>query len=484
MKNLIIELNNTKGHLIGESPGIHKLIGKLRSVLRYRNPNQFYIRPYIKKPHWDGYDYSVTEAGYFFTGTLPRVLSLLDEWGISYDIDDQRKIPSMPDGSLGTLNKKIPSEYTLDREYQISCVSSVINHYVGGVYFPRGLINAAPNAGKTLIMILIHLSYKDINTLVLLKDSTLFNQFLKDFPKVFKAGAWGYIRGKEIHWGKITVAMVPTLVNHLDEFKERLEKVDAVLVDECDLAKNKSYKAVLSRVYNATIRVGLSGTIFKRKLAKDRPKIEFLKSFFGEELFIISTKELTDMGYSCPIIIKINKGNSFEPRSQDYDGVYKESIVNNLQRNQAILSRVKFYAVRGKSPILVVCRLHEHVRVLYDLIHKSLGLDYTIDYVHNDRPGKEKVIEDFRNGDTDILISSQLIKRGQNMPLIKAIINAGGGDGPEVALQIIGRGLRVHESKTKTYYEDFYDKGKFLERHSKHRYSYYQGEGHKIIRLI
>lgn len=67
------------------------------------------------------------------------------------------------------------------------------------------------------------------------------------------------------------------------------------------------------------------------------------------------------------------------------------------------------------------------------------------------------------------------------MPLIKYMQNAASGDSQITALQLIGRAIRKHESKTKVYYEDFWDEGAYLRRHSKHRIMYYKKEGYKVI---
>ena len=59
------------------------------------------------------------------------------------------------------------------------------------------------------------------------------------------------------------------------------------------------------------------------------------------------------------------------------------------------------------------------------------------------------------------------------MPLIKCMINAASGDSQINALQLVGRSIRIHKSKKKVYYEDMWDIGYYLEKHSRHRINYY-----------
>ena len=468
-----VEINLT--NLTCKFSGNLKVLNKLREELKYRHPQGWYLREYMPKG-WDGYMRLMTDKGYLPTGFLPRALEWLEERDVDYDITDQRELVEpveLPD-RIQSFDK---------RDYQRVCINAVINNYVGGQYFPRGVISAATNAGKSVIMAGITLCYPKMDGLILINDGTLYKQMVKDMPTFYKD--WGQCQGKTIRWGKVTVAMVQTLVRHLDEYRDELSSVGVLLVDECDLSTSKTYKKVLKYIPNAFVRVGLSGTIFIRNMAKDRPKNNTVIGQFGAELFKIKNKELMELGYSTPVVIKINMGNRMMARSGDYDGEYKEGIVRNSERNLMWVNRARYYLKQDIKHILVVAKLHEHVEELYRLFIRNFGNKYSIKFVHKDTPTKDRdsAIEAFREGTLDILISSFIIKRGQNMPLIRVILNAAGGDSPEGPLQIIGRGTRTHESKDKVYYEDAYDKGAYLERHSKHRMIYYKNEGLKIILL-
>lgn len=191
-----------------------------------------------------------------------------------------------------------------------------------------------------------------------------------------------------------------------------------------------------------------------------------------------------EQGFSTPVVVKIIKGNDRMVRTNDWEEEYKKGVVENTHRNQVAVNRAKYYMNTGTFPILVVCRLHEHVKNVFDLYKKTFWPEYVVDWCHGDRKDRQEVIEAFREGKVNILISSLITKRGQNLPLIRVIQNLAGGDDPSNPLQVLGRGTRTHESKDKFYYEDFWDQGDYLERHSKHRYIYYKNEGYKIIKLF
>jgi superfamily II DNA or RNA helicase len=76
-----------------------------------------------------------------------------------------------------------------------------------------------------------------------------------------------------------------------------------------------------------------------------------------------------------------------------------------------------------------------------------------------------------------------IIKRGINLPLIRMLINAAGGDSETNVLQILGRALRKHATKDSVKVVDFYDEGAYLMRHSKHRVKFYKDQKFKVKEL-
>jgi ATP-dependent helicase IRC3 len=428
---------------------------------------------------WDGKVYMITESGYFKMGHLPEVVSALLEHNLVYKFDDKRIIPEF----MG-----IPAKVASDslRGYQLEAVTSVVTNKLGDIKYPVGIINAATNAGKTIMMMAIHLSYKKAKSIILLNDLTLYKQFVKDLPKVFKEGDWGYVQGKNVKWGKqVTVAMVQSLVSNLSRFKSELTQVDIALIDECDLSTSKTYRKVITELYNASIRVGLSGTVFLSKLKKDELKNQEVRAYLGSEVYKIKNVELVELGVSTPPVIKIVKGDdSVTRRFSDYPTEYKQLITDNNLRHAVCLDRVRFNLYMSRSPMLVVCIYHDHVHNLFNYLKENLEPGTSIEYVHHEVKNRDVIIEKFREGKLDILVSSMIIKRGQNMPLIRYILNAGGGDSAANVLQVLGRGLRKSETKKKIYVDDIFDFGKYCQRHSKHRVNYYKNEQIKVIKLF
>ena len=467
-----INLTNTYCKVSGDL----RQLNKLRNELRFRHPSAWFLRPHMPKG-WDGFIYDISETGTIKVGLIPKLIRKCKELDIEYEVDDNRDLKV-----LTSVPKKL-GKFKL-RDYQLLATNKLVYNSMDDIHFPVGVINAATNAGKTLIASAIHKSFKGAKTIVLLNSTDLFNQALREFPEIMPDENLGFIQGKKYQtWGNFTVAMVQTLSRDIRAYKMFLSKFDICITDEADLADNKTYRTVLNQLFNATVRVGMSGTIYLSTLKKDQLKNNNIRSYFGDEVVKISKQDLIRKGYSAKLVIKISPGGKGEPILGDYPREYENIITNNTFRQQQIINRLHFNIERGRIPILVICQYHNHVDRLYTIINEEFGKDFNVAYVHHKIKDRKQIFSDFRVGKIDILVSSMIVKRGQNLPLIKVIINAAGGDSHENISQIMGRGERKHESKTKTIIEDFADMGHYLKRHSKHRINYYRKEGFKVILL-
>jgi superfamily II DNA or RNA helicase len=462
-----IELNNNKFKLTGN----RKVLNKVYEDMKIRHPNQWYLRPYME-PGWDGKMKYISDAGYARTGLLPMVTSLIEKYGEKYDIIDRRSELEVEEIPLKVGELKA-------RDYQIEAVESIILNMVGGVLFQRGIIGAATNAGKTLMAAMLYKSFPGAKCLILVNNKDLYEQFLDDMPKMF-GDDWGYMRGKDLKWADIMVCMTPTLRNRLTTFRSKLAKYDMVIFDECHLITSATNKQVITALYNTTIRVGMSGTALSHKSAIKNMDV---RAFFGEITYTISNIELMDQGYSTPVVVKIVRGNTQVKIKGDYAEEYRQGISLSRERTRATLERISYYVRRDCYPILVVGKYHEHVESLYRSINARFGNEFRVAYIHHKISDRKYILDKFKRGDIDILVSSLIIKLGQNIPLIRCMINASSGDSQINALQLVGRALRIHKSKKKVYYEDFWDEGHYLKKHSKHRIQYYKHQRFKVIEL-
>jgi len=473
-KQVTITFNNNVIQIGGDITALEEL--QEAPSLKVKHPQAYFIRKYMP-PGWDGWMRAVRESGRADPGFFTRIIEYCDNNEIDYEIVDRRvTVPSNIEIPL-KVGKLVP------RAYQVEAVKAVLTNKVGGISYPLGGIKAATNAGKTLMMAMIHKSVPGAKTIMLLNDGDLFEQFKTEIPELLGDDV-GFVRGqKDTGWdASFVVAMVQTVSRNLNRYKGKLEEFNVVLVDEYDLAANTTYKKVLKHCWNASVKVGLSGTVYMGKLAKHKLGHFEIRKFFGEVLFEITKRELVEKGVSTNLVIKIvPTGNQVSVRG-DWKEEYNLNITENDRRIQTQLVRMDFNISHNRLPALVMGQFHDHIHRMYEAFKEAYP-KLKVDYVHGDRKGRDIIIEEFRKGEVDILIGSFILRRGKNFPLIRYIQQAAGSDSPETISQIMGRGERKHKDKKKTVIDDFFDEGYYLQRHSKHRINYYKDEGFTVIDL-
>lgn len=462
-----------------------KLEGPVRVLLKLRDHPLFAIRvkgaffsTAFQRGHWDGYIRFITERGYLDTGKVPQLIVELDKMGHEVEIVDNR------DDILeaGKIPRRIGT--WIIREYQWYALKAIKYNKVNRVPFPRGIIGAATNAGKTLLACGVYKMYEE-KTLFLINSKELLEQALEEIPQIIpgKVGYFASSVGEK--WNDFMIVMVQTAISRIEIIGPKLAQFKVVLVDECDLATSNTWKTVLAHTFNSFVRIGLSGSAMADARKKD--KNERLRGIFGDIIYQIKNKELIEKGFSSKIKVTIFNGNTIVKEPGDYNKEYEKGIISSTERNKKIIGRAVYHYEQGRKPVLVITKNHRHVEKLFRRLSKRnvmKNLGMRIAWVHHKNENRKQVVKDFKDGKIDILVGSYILKRGKNFPLMQAVVNAGGGDSIATVLQILGRATRKHASKEYTFMDDFYDKGKYLRRHSLHRFQTYKNEGIEILDTV
>ena len=439
-----------------------------------RNPNAFFLRNYMPRG-WDG-KMRYYRDGSIDTGLIPDLVEKAKERKLPIKI---KEVNFGAPGNELTIPETI-GKYTI-RGYQKEAVESIVNRKILGEPFHRGIIKAATNAGKNIIIAFTHKTFNE-KSILIFNQKELFDTAVEELTDILGKDEIGFIKSGKVKWGNLMIIMAQTLSKNLHKYKSELQKFRVLFVDECDLADNKTYKKLLSQFHNTYVRVGLSGTYEASPLKKYLLRDTNIKGFFSGIVYTISNIELMDKGYSSKIIVKIFKGNTDPLKNLTFPEQEQEGIIRNKQRNKVIVNRVKVHVKNKSMPILVTSKYHKHIKILYQKISKAFP-DLRVESVHHQTPDRTKIIARFKAGEIDILISSMIVRRGKNFPLMRAMINAGAGDSMANILQLLGRATRVHSSKEFTLFEDFFDEGTYLKRHSKHRIAALKKEQLEVLEL-
>lgn len=462
-----------------------KFAQKLYQEFSVRHPNAFYLRTRQRgMQNWDGKIHYVNKHGEFKIGFLPTVYEKCIEYGIKPKVVDMRK----PLPKVKRVVTKI-GKYKL-RPEQEKAVKAIISNKVGNSLFQIGVLDYTVNAGKTLIMSSLYLSYKkQLKTLLITNDSDWLNQAREEFKQYLPGEDITFVQGKVLNWSNFTIGMVQSISRNMRFYQQELSKIDMVLVDEADQGGSKQYQNVLTRLFNTRVRIGLSGTIYMSKLAKDKVKNMNLEGFFGKVVAEFKLKDSIKKGYSTKTIVKMVPSKpwygNWESDCISYKEIYDDSITLNKYARRMAYARLKWNINQGRYPALVVCKHIAHCENLYKFFKRKLDDAYNISYVHVNTPSKlrQQIMKDFREGKIDILVSTTIIARGKNFPKLRYLLNAASMDSQEKSIQFLGRLVRTDESKNRVYLDDLHYQGNYLSRHGRHRKQYYQKQELKVILL-
>ena len=462
-----------------------KFAQKLYQEFSVRHPNAFYLRTRQRgMQNWDGKIHYVNKHGEFKIGLLPAVYEKCIEYGIKPKVVDMRK----PLPKVKKVVTKI-GKYKL-RPEQEKAVKAIISNQIGNTLFQIGVLDYTVNAGKTLIMSSLYLSYKrELKTLLITNDSDWLNQAREEFKQYLPGENITFVQGKVLNWSNFTIGMVQSISRNMRFYQQELSKIDMVLVDEADQGGSKQYQNVLTRLFNTRVRIGLSGTIYMSKLAKDKVKNMNLEVFFGKVIAEFKLKDSIKKGYSTKTIVKMVPSKpwygNWESDCISYKEIYDDSITLNKYARKMAYARLRWNINQGRYPALVVCKHIAHCENLYKFFKRKLGDAYNIAYVHVNTPSKlrQQIMKDFREGRIDILVSTTIIARGKNFPKLRYLLNAASMDSQEKSIQFLGRLVRTDESKNRVYLDDLHYQGNYLSRHGRHRKQYYQKQELKVILL-
>lgn len=448
----------------------------LRKALRIRSPGAWYS-PAFRNNTWDGYvNYISDRTGLFDTGLLVEVCKQIRALGKEPELKDSRE-------TFRDLHEVKEIGGKILREDQREALHAFLNHRVGGISFPRGIMDEATNYGKTILTASIVASFSEKRRgIYLINNKTIFVQVYQDLKELLGKDVVGCVMSGKTDWKRFNVCMVQTLANQIyknPKIKNDLAQQDFIVIDEYDEVINfKATKLILQHTYNAPIRLGLTGTA---SMSKDKTKNRDQIRFTGPVIHKTTNKQLVDLGVSAKPTIKFILGNDKVYEDLSYEEEYDRCIIRNKTRHRRIWRRVARNIEKG--PVLILFRYHKHIQEVMKLCPDQLQKDYKIGMAHGKIKNREQIIQRFNKGKIDILLCSMIIRRGKNIPEIRSLLNAAGGDSQSNVLQIFGRGLRKSKTKTKINIEEFYDLGKYLRKHSKHRIIYYKNQKFPVKEL-
>ncbi|NJE42404.1 DEAD/DEAH box helicase [Thermococcus sp. GR6] len=352
----------------------------------------------------------------FPVGVLPRVKKFLNSKGYRVRVKDERQVRGV------RLNSTWNENYIM-RKYQQRAVKKALKEKMGVLSLPVG-------SGKTVVGLRI-IHELDLSALIVVHTKELLYQWADKVREVLGVEP-GIVGDNKWEERAVTIAMIQTL---LSRGADKLQNDYAIVMfDECHRtsAAEKFYQLGLSlpQVY----RFGLSATPWRR-IRGEEIKIE---AVVGPTIFEVRAEDLIREGFLAKPRFEIVTYESSMPSfSERYKELYEDMIMNNDERNRAIIRKAVELARRGHRVLIDVKRI-EHGKILKEMLEKE---GVKAEFLSSKSPNRWEILEDFKEGRIPVLVST-LLKEGVDIPEISAIILAGGGKSDIMTIQTIGRALR------------------------------------------
>ena len=461
--------------------GERSTIQEMRDFFEFHVPGYQFMPAYRNKM-WNGkiqlLDYRTQRI---YAGLLPQIEKFAQDRDYTIEYDESLILSrefSAKEASdfIASLNLEL-----IPRPYQIKA-------FVDAVRDRRTMFECPTGSGKSLIAYLLVRFYQQEGDkiLIIVPTTSLVMQLYKDFSEYGKKDGWSsddhvhYImQGREKETDRNVV--ISTWQSLQRQPKAYFKQYTAVIGDEAHLFKSKSLIAIMTKLTDAPVRVGMTGT-----LDGALTHALVLAGLFGRVRKIITTDELIKAKHLAKFAVKAISLKYPEEdcktiiRSKYHEEI--EFLVGNKRRNAFITN----LAVSLEGNTLVLFQyVEKHGSKLYDSIKKKAGNERKVFYIYG---GTDvKIREEVRaivetEKDAIIVSSNGVFSTGVNIKNLHNIISAHPGKSKVRVLQSIGRILRISDSKDIATLYDIVDDLSYKKRknyaitHFLERHKYYVNE--------
>lgn len=223
-----------------------------------------------------------------------------------------------------------------------------------------------------------------------------------------------------------------------------LSKFELVILEEAHEASGNSYYEILQHCKNAHYRLALTGTPFMKD---DEEANMRLMASSGPIAIKVSEKMLIDRGilaqpYFKTVKLKVKPAKLH--RMTAWQAAYRLGIVENAERNQAIVNEVSRATAYGLSSMVLV----QHKKHGENLLEAMQACGLRAEFIQgaDDQEGRKRALERLGKRQIDVLIGTTILDVGVDVPAVGLIVLAGGGKAEVALRQRIGRGLRAKKS--------------------------------------
>lgn len=339
------------------------------------------------------------------------------------------------------------------RPYQRDGITMALRHQ-------RLLLISPTGSGKSLIIYYILRANPHVKCLLVVPTISLVTQMVNDFREYGWDDVDDHVH--QIYSGQEKTTDKPITVSTW----QSIYKLDAdwfaayrvVVGDECHHWKADSFKAIMEKLPNCPVKIGLTGTLDNGKA--NRLVVE---GVFGPPFKVAKTADLQTMGHLTPIKVQahvLRYGDYDAWRVREHYRKYQEEldyIVQHPERMQFTVDMV----TKLKGNVLVLFNfIEKHGVPLHTAIKTAVGNTRPVHYVsgQTDKDTRENIRQLLEQSSDAILVASYgTFSTGINIKKLHFVVFASPSKSRYRVLQSIGRGLRLHTTKKVVYVMDIVD---------------------------
>lgn len=284
-----------------------------------------------------------------------------------------------------------------------------------------------------------------------------------------------HLRMSQIDKHEVIVASVSSVYRNRKHLRRVLGKKVMLVIDECHHAFAPSYQETINYIekYRDDVKIlGITATPIREN---DEDSKKLMNIFGNNVVYDISLSKLIKKGILAdPAFERIETNEDIEPiisideeklitRYGELPETLVSKIADSASRNKIILEQyLKNKEKYGKTLIFALNVMH--CRLLYEELKKN---NIKVGYIHSGKDDNTKVINDFKNGELDVLVNVNIMTEGTDVPDIQTVFLTRPTQSEGLLMQMIGRGMRGpqadHGTKTVNVV-DFHDKWKVFKK--------------------
>lgn len=344
------------------------------------------------------------------------------------------------------------------------------------------------NSGKTLTTAMILRMYGE-RGIVLVHGQQLVDQTRDELARFLGENLVGLVMGSDFHPARYTVTSVDTVGSRLKakdpEMLRLLQSCRVLVADEAHRVGGgeSTFQQAFDACPNAVVRLGLSGTPFKKEVDVDL----LLMSRTGPLLIDVPPDRLQNVGHLCKADLRIYEISLPAEPHLSWREAMDFLVFEHEERTAFLVGKVMDEAEAGRVCLIVGGNSVKYVerigRAWAEEASRRRGEGRTIPRAafltgSSGRLAVNRAVKDLREGRLGVLCSTVLFDEGTDVPAIDVVATFCPNKGYVKTMQRVGRGLRPKADDGRLLVIEVFDStNPYLVKHAMARLSTYEEEG-------